>query len=107
MILPILYYCIDIADYKKGTKLFLIWGVNPMIVFFLSEIIPQAMVMISFPNPKTPTEQINLYGYLHEFGVQPFFENPKTASLIFALLYAGLWTILLAYFYKKKMYFKV
>ncbi|PJJ07098.1 putative acyltransferase [Flavobacterium sp. 1] len=105
--LSILYYIIDIADYKKGTKLFLIWGVNPMIVFFLSEIIPQAMVMISFPNPKTPTEQINLLDYLYVAGVQPFFNNPMTASLIFAILYVGLWSVLLAYFYKNKMYFKV
>jgi predicted acyltransferase len=107
VVLAILYYCIDIADYKKGTKLFLIWGVNPMIVFFLSEIIPQAMVMISFPNPKTPTEQINLLDYLYVAGVEPFFNNPMTASLVFALLYVSLWSILLAYFYKKKMYFKV
>ena len=105
--LSILYYIIDIADYKKGTKLFLIWGVNPMIVFFLSEIIPQAAAIISFPNPKTPTEQISLLDYFYSFGIQPFFNNPMTASLVFALLYVGLWTILLAYFYKKKMYFKV
>ncbi|PZX94909.1 DUF5009 domain-containing protein [Flavobacterium aquariorum] len=107
LVLAILYYIIDIADYKKGTKLFLVWGVNPMIVFFLSEIIPQAMVMISFPNPKTLTEQINLLDYLYVAGVQPFFNNPMTASLVFALLYVGLWSIPLAYFYKKKMYFKV
>ncbi|HSD05752.1 acyltransferase family protein [Flavobacterium sp.] len=106
-ILSILYYCIDIADYKKGIKLFQIWGVNPMIVFFISEIIPQAMVMISLPNPKSPTEQINLYDYLYVAGVEPFFSNPMTASLVFALLYVGLWSILLAYFYKNKMYFKV
>jgi predicted acyltransferase len=106
-ILSILYYFIDISDYKKGTKLFLIWGVNPMIVFFLSEIVPQAMVMVSLPNPKIPTEQTNLYNYLYVAGVEPFFNNPMTASLIFALLYVGIWSILLAYFYKKKMYFKV
>jgi len=106
-ILSILYYCIDIADYKKGTKLFQIWGMNPMIVFFISEIIPQAMVMISLPNPKAPTEQTNLYDYLYIAGVEPFFNNPMMASLAFALLYVALWSILLAYFYKKKMFFKV
>jgi predicted acyltransferase len=107
LVLAILYYCIDIADYKKGTKLFLIWGVNPMIVFFLSEIIPQAFVAISFPNPNIPTQQINLLDYLYAFGVQPFFNNQMTASLVFAILYVSLWSILLAYFYNKKMYFKV
>lgn len=105
--LSILYYLIDIADYKKGIQLFQIWGVNPIIVFFLSQIVPQAMAMVSLPNPKNPAEQINLWDYLYVFKVLPFFSNPMTASLTFALLYAGIWSILLAYFYKKKMYFKV
>jgi predicted acyltransferase len=105
--LSILYYLIDIADYKKGIKLFQIWGVNPMIVFFLSQIVPQAMGMISLANPKITTEQINLWDYLYIYGVLPFFNNPMTASLVFALLYAALWSILLMYFYKNKMYFKV
>jgi predicted acyltransferase len=107
LILSVLYYLIDIADYKKGIKLFQIWGVNPMIVFFLSQIVPQSMAMVSLPNPKIPTEQINLWDYLYVFEVLPFFSNPMTASLTFALLYAGMWSLLLAYFYKNKMYFKV
>ena len=105
--LSILYYLIDVLNYKKGIKLFLIWGVNPMIVFFLSEIIPQALAMISIQNPKTPSQQINLLDYLYVFEVQPFFSNPMTSSLVFALIYVGFWSILLLYFYKKKWYFKV
>lgn len=105
VILSVLYYCIDIANYKKGTKIFLFWGVNPMIVFFLSNITPQALSMIAVS--KSQTEQTNLWDYFYVAGVQPFFDNPKTASLVFALLYVGVWTLLLAYFYKKKMYFKV
>lgn len=103
--LSVLYYFIDIADYKKGTKLFLFWGVNPMIVFFLSNITPQALSMIAIP--KSPTEQTNLWDYFYVAGVEPFFSNPMSASLVFALLYVGVWTLLLAYFYQKKMFFKV
>ena len=33
LILTLLYYLIEIANYKKWTNLFLIWGINPMIVF--------------------------------------------------------------------------
>lgn len=105
--LTVFYYIIDISSYKKWTKIFLFWGVNPMIVFFLSEIIPQAFQMISLQNPTTATEQINLLDYLYSFGVLPFFNNPMTASLVFALIYTGFWTILLWYFYKNKMIFKV
>ncbi|MNQ24441.1 hypothetical protein D3C85_376360 [compost metagenome] len=105
--LTVFYYIIDISNYKKWTKIFLFWGVNPMIVFFLSEIIPQAFQMISLQNPTITTEQINLLDYLYSFGVLPFFNNPMTASLVFALIYTGFWTILLWYFYKNKMIFKV
>jgi predicted acyltransferase len=107
MFLAILYYVIDIADYKKGFKLFLIWGVNPMIVFFTSQIIPQALVMIEFQNPRNPEEKINLLNYLYSFGIAPFFSNPMAASLAGALVYVGIWTFILWIFYKKKLIFKV
>lgn len=106
-LLAILYSTIDIADYKKGFKLFLIWGVNPMIVFFTSQIIPQALVMIQFKNPHNPEEQINLLNYLYTFGIAPFFSNPFTASLAGALVYVAIWTFILWIFYKNKLIFKV
>lgn len=105
--LSILYYVIDIADYKKGFKPFLIWGVNPMIVFFTSQIIPQALVMIEFQNPHNPEEKINLLSYLYGFGIAPFFINPMTASLAGALVYVCIWTFILWIFYKNKLIFKV
>ena len=105
--LAFLYYIIDIAAYKKGLKLFLIWGVNPMIVFFFSQIIPQALVMVQFKNPHHPEEQINLLNYLYQFGIAPFFSNPMTASLAGALTYVGIWTFILWIFYKNKLIFKV
>lgn len=105
--LAILYYIIDIADYKKGFKPFLIWGVNPMIVFFASQIIPQALIMIQFENPYKSGEQINLLNYLYSFGIVPFFSNPMMASFAGALVYVGIWTFILWIFYKNKLIFKV
>lgn len=105
--LAILYYIIDIANYKKGFKLFLIWGVNPMIVFFFSQIIPQALVMIQFKNPNNPAKQINLLDYLYTFTIAPFFSNQMTASLAGALIYVAIWTFILWIFYKNKLIFKV
>ena len=105
--LALLYYLIDILNLKKGIKLFLIWGVNPMIVFFFSQIIPQALVMIQFKNPHSPDQQINLLDYLYSFGIAPFFSNPMTASLAGALTYVAIWTFILWIFYKNKLIFKV
>lgn len=105
--LALLYYIIDIAEYKKGFKLFVIWGVNPMIVFFASQIIPQALTMIRFQNPHNPEEQTNLLDYLYRFGIAPFFSNPMSASLAGALTYVAIWTFILWIFYRNKLIFKV
>lgn len=105
--LTALYYVIDIAGYKKGFKLFVIWGVNPMIVFFASQIIPQALVMIRFGNPSNPQEQTNLLDYLYHFGIAPLFSNPMTASLAGAVTYVAIWTFILWIFYRNKLIFKV
>jgi predicted acyltransferase len=105
--LTFLFYVIEVADYKKWTKLFLIWGVNPMVVFFFSGIIPQGLRMIQFQNPKIPSEQINLQKYLYSFWIEPFFNNPLLASLVGAIIYVGIWSIILWLFYKNKLIFKV
>ncbi len=103
----LLYYLIDIVGCKKGFKPFLIWGVNPMIVFFCSQIIPQALGMIQFQNPKNPEEQTNLLDFLYRFWIAPFFSNPMTASLAGALVYVCIWTFILWIFYRNKLIFKV
>ena len=105
--LTILFYVIEVADYKKWTKLFLIWGVNPMVVFFFSGIIPQGLRMIQFQNPRIPAEQINLQKYLYSFWIEPFFTNPLFASLVGAIIYVGIWSFILWLFYKNKLIFKV
>jgi len=105
--LTILYYIIDIADYKKWTKLFLIWGVNPMIVFFFSGIIPRVMSSIKVQNPEMASEEINLQTLIYNHWIVPCFENPLNSSLAYAIIYAIFWSVILWFFYKKKLVFKV
>ena len=105
--LTLLYYIIDIANYKKWTPLFLFWGVNPMIVFFFSGIIPPVLSAINIQNPGIPNEQIDLKSFLYEFYIVPVFSNPMDASFAFPLIYAVLWSLLLWWFYTKKIIFKV
>ncbi|MDD2675763.1 MAG: DUF5009 domain-containing protein [Flavobacterium sp.] len=105
--LTLLYFLIDVANYKKWTKLFLIWGVNPMIVFFFSGIIPRVLSTITIQNPEISTEQINLQSYFYKFCIVPIFSNPMNASLTFAVVYAIFWSLILWVFYKNKLIFKV
>lgn len=105
--LTLLYYIIDVFNYKKWTKFFLIWGVNPMIVFFFSGIIPRVLSSIKVQNPEVTAEHINLQNFIYSYRIVPIFSNPLNASLAFALLYALLWSLILWVFYKNKLIFKV
>lgn len=105
--LTFLYYIIEIADYKKWTKLFLIWGVNPMIVFFFSGIIPRVLTMIKVEHPEIPNEPLGFQSYFYNYGIVPLFENPMNASLAYALIYALFWSFILWILYKNKLIFKV
>ena len=105
--LSLLYYIIEIANYKKWTKFFLIWGVNPMLVFFFSPIISWTMRAIEIQNPQINTERINLEDYFYNFWIVPTFTNPLNASLAYALSYALLWFLILWILYKQKLVFKV
>lgn len=105
--LTLLYWIIDVLNYNKWIKLFLIWGVNPMIVFFFSGIIPRVLSTIKIQNPEIATEEINLQSYIYNYNIVPLFSNPLDASLTYALVYAVFWSIILWVFYKNKLIFKV
>lgn len=105
--LTILYYIIDIADYKKWTTFFLIWGVNPMIVFFFSGIISKVLSSVKIQNPEKAAEEINLQNLIYNLWILPVFENPLDASLTYALTHAVFWSLILWFFYKNKLIFKV
>jgi predicted acyltransferase len=107
LFLGLLYYCIDYKNFKNGLTPLVIWGVNPMIVFFLSGIIPRALWMIEWQNPKKASEIINLQQYLYDTCIQAYFSNPMLASLAGALTYTTILFGLLAFFYKNKLIFKV
>jgi predicted acyltransferase len=114
LFLAVFYYLIDIRGYKKWTTPILFWGVNPMIVFFLSGIIPRVLSSFKVPNPAYSMgnldhcpEQIGLQTYLNEYYIVPYFNNLKDASLMWALINVTFWSIVLWYFYKKKLFFKV
>lgn len=105
--LTLLYYIIDVANYKKWTKLFLIWGVNPMIVFYFSGVIPRVMSSIKMQSPDLTGEEINLQTLIYKFWIVPCFENPLNSSLAYAISYAIFWSLILWVFYKKNLIFKV
>ncbi|MBF4492051.1 DUF5009 domain-containing protein [Flavobacterium sp. MR2016-29] len=107
LILSIIYYIIDVLSYKKWTPFLLSWGVNPMIVFFVSGILPRALTMIKIQDPENIGDTINVRDYAYHFWISPLFENQMVSSLLYSILYIILWSCVLWYFYKKGLIFKV
>lgn len=107
LVLGVLYYIIDVIRFDFWTKPFVIFGVNPMVVFFFSGIIPRVLNMIKIPVTGSPEESPGLISWIYEYGIAPLFAEPKNASLVGALVYVLIWFIILWFFYRRKLIFKV
>jgi predicted acyltransferase len=80
----------------------IMWGVNPMLVFFGSGIIPRALNML-----KWGPEQEGTITFMYTHGIEPLFSEPKIASLVGATTYIIIWSIILLILKKKNLIFKV
>jgi predicted acyltransferase len=108
LILGFLYFVIDVNKIDFWIKPFVIFGVNPMVVFFFSGIIPRVLGSIKIAQPqnlKNPT--IGLQQWLYQNGILPFFSEPKNASIVAALIFVLIWFVILWIFYRRNLIFKV
>jgi len=103
MILSMCYWIIDVQQYTKFTKPFVVYGVNAITVFFLSGLIPRIMNMISWKAPDGSETNLNIYLYA------PFQNNlaPLNASLAWAVSFVLCWLAVLWIMYSKKIFIKV
>ena len=85
-------------------KFLIMWGVNPMIVFYGSGIIPRALNMIKV---SSDLKEMSLITYIYEKGIVPIFSNPLNSSLAYALMYVAFWSLILYSFKKRNLVFKV
>ena len=107
-VLAILYFFIDVKGVNGWTKLFVIFGVNPMVVFFFSGIIPRVLSSIKVAHPLDPSQPaMGLQTFLYKFYLEPHFNDPKNASLTYALIYLSFWFLILYILFKRKLIFKV
>ena len=84
----------------KYWKPVLIFGMNPMLVFFFSGIIPRVLGMIKIGEE-------GLTSWIYSQGIEPLFADKINASLAGALIYVVIWAGILAFFDSRKRYYKV
>lgn len=101
--LTLLYWLVDVQGYRHFTKFFVVFGVNPITVFFLSGIIPRIMSRITLILHGKPVDSKT---YLYETFFTPYF-SPVNASLAGGLTYVLIWFIILWPMYRKNIIIKV
>ncbi|MBC7567250.1 MAG: DUF5009 domain-containing protein, partial [Pedobacter sp.] len=103
MILSLCYWIIDVQQYTKFTKPFVVYGVNAITVFFASGLIPRILNMISWK--AADGSQLQLTNYLYS-GLEHNL-SPLNASLAWAVCFVLFWLVILWFMYKKNIIIKV
>ena len=89
---------------KWLSNFLIMWGINPMIVFFVSGILPRALNMIEISDGG---EEVGMLQYFYENSIVPLFSNPLNSSLAYAVFYVILWSVILFVLDRKQLVFKV
>ncbi len=102
-ILSLSYWIIDVHQYNRFTKPFVVYGVNAITVFFLSGLLPRTLSMIRITG-QDGSEQ-NLLSYLYSGFSDEM--SPLNASLAWAVAFVLFWLLILWGMYAKKIIIKV
>lgn len=102
--LALCYWLIDVNRYSRGTKPFVVYGVNAITVFFLSGLIPRILNLIIVKMPDG--REVGSKTWMYETFYTPYF-SPVNASLAGAVTFVLIWLIILWWMYNKKIIIKV
>lgn len=103
IILSFCYWIIDVQQYNRFTKPFVVYGVNAITVFFLSGLIPRTLRM--FTVKAADGSEMNLQAWMYS-GFESWL-SPINASLAWAIAFILFWLLILWVMYKKKIIIKV
>ncbi|MGQ9618868.1 MAG: acyltransferase family protein [Candidatus Aminicenantia bacterium] len=103
LFLSFCYLIFDILEFKKLGLPFVIFGVNPITVYFLSGILTKTLILIKL---NIEAEKISLYSWLYSNLFVPLAGN-MNGSLLFAISYVLFWFLIMSIFYVKKIIIKI
>lgn len=98
------YWLVDIKQYKKWAKPFVIFGVNALALFVGSGLMAKILGLIKFSG--ADGKEISLHSWIFK----TFFfsiAEPIDASLMFAVCFILFWLFLMWLLYRKKIYIKI
>lgn len=104
IVLALCYWIIDVNNYNRFTKPFVIYGVNAITVFFVSGLMPRLINMVKIKQPNG--EEMGALSSFYQSFFVPYF-SPINASLAYAIAFIMFFYVILWVMYKKNIIIKV
>lgn len=102
-LLALLIWLIDVKGYKRWSRFFEVFGVNPLFMYVLGDLLGILFGCIRFP---WEGGSISLYGFLYGVCLQPWLGDTG-GSLAYALLFVVVNWCIGYQLYKRKIYIKI
>lgn len=99
------YWLVDIKDYKKWAKPFVIFGVNALALFVFSGLTSKLFGLIKV-SADAEGKSVSLQKWIFDSIFLPL-AAPVNASLMYAVSYILFWLFLMWLLYRKRIYIKV
>ncbi|WP_310396445.1 heparan-alpha-glucosaminide N-acetyltransferase domain-containing protein [Hymenobacter sp.] len=103
--LAALYWVSDVQGHRAWTGPALAYGVNAILVFCLSALLSRTFGLFKLPGPAG--KPVGLKEWLYEWGIAPYFADPRTASLVGAVVLVLIWLGILTWMRNKGIVLKV
>ncbi|WP_316786141.1 acyltransferase family protein [Pedobacter frigiditerrae] len=104
IVLSLSYWIIDINNYNRFTKPFVVYGVNAITVFFVSGLMPRLLNMIKIK--QSNGDETGALSWFYQTFFPPYF-SPINASLAYAITFVLFFYVILWIMYKKNIIIKV
>lgn len=101
--LALLIWIIDVKGYKKWSRFFESFGINPLFMYVVAAVLSILLGSVHIPYGE---KMISLHGYCYNGLLQPLFGD-YLGSLVFAVLFVTLVWVIGFGLYKKKIYIKI
>lgn len=98
------YWLIDIQNYRRWSKPFVIFGANALAVYFLSSIVGRMMALWHIARANGAPGNLKTFLVDHLFAS---WLTPMNASLFWAITYVLFWLAVLSVLYRKNIFIKV
>lgn len=106
LVLALLIWIIDLKGYTKWTSFFVVFGMNPLVIFALSGLYARSISRLIHINESDGTI-VNGYTWLYNHVFMPVSSDPRVSSLLFALSHIILFWLIGLILYRQKIFIKV